>query len=97
MDSKGFSPGPSARNSNQAFFSTLSRPAGEGDARDLLQVVEEAEFVPAGQQRGDDIALPVADLEGEQAVGPQRGARLGNEAAIDVEAVRPGAERGGDA
>ncbi len=67
----------------------------EGDARDLLQVVEKAEFVPVGQQRGDGFALPLADLQRENAVGPQRGARLGDEASIDVEAVRPGEERGG--
>jgi hypothetical protein len=37
----------------------------------------------------------VADLEREQAVGFERGAGLGDEAAVDVQAVRTGEERGG--
>src|ERR1039458_1373258 len=72
-----------------------SRPAGEGYAGDVLQVVEEAELVPVGQERGDGFAPVVADLKGEQAVGLERGARLGDEAAVEVEAVRTGEERCG--
>ena len=52
----------------------------------MLQVVDEAEAVPIRQQAGDGLALGVADFEGEQAVGFECGARLGNEAAKDVEA-----------
>ena len=60
----------------------------------MLQVVEEAEFLPAGQERCNGLALPVADLKREQAVGLERGAGLGNESAVDVETVRTGEERG---
>ena len=72
-----------------------SRLAGEGDAWDMLQIVEEAELVPVGQQRRNGFALVVANLESEQAVGLESGARLGNESAIDVQTVRTGEECGG--
>ena len=71
------------------------RFAGEGGAWDLLEVVDEAECIPAGEQRGDGVTLAVTDLEGEQASGFECGARMGDEAAIDLEAVRTGKERGG--
>ena len=61
----------------------------------MLEVVDETEGVPAGEQRGDGITLAVTDFEGEQASGLECGARLGDEAAIDFEAVRTGKERSG--
>lgn len=60
-----------------------------------MQVVDEAESVPPGQQRGDGVTLALADFEREQAVGLERGSRLGDEATINVEAVAPGEERCG--
>lgn len=39
-------------------------------------------------------ALSVADFEGEKAAGLERGARLGDEAAVEVEAGGAGEERG---
>ena len=42
--------------------------AGEGDAGDVLEVVDEGDIVPILQQRGDGVALAVADLEGEETV-----------------------------
>ena len=68
---------------------------GEGDAGDLLEVVDEADVVPVGEEGGDGVALAVADFEGEQAVGFERGVGLGDEAAVDVEAVGAGEEGGG--
>ena len=41
------------------------RLSGEGDARDLLQVFNEAKIVPLCQQKGDRFALAVSDFEGE--------------------------------
>lgn len=72
-----------------------SRFAGEGGAWDLLEVVDEAEGIPAAEQRGDSVTLAMTDLERKQASGFERDARLGDEAAIDLEAVRTGKERGG--
>ena len=76
-------------------MSTGLRFAGEGDAGDLLEVVDEAEGVPVGEEGGDGVALVVAEFEGEEAVGFERGAGLGDEAAVDVEAVGAGKEGGG--
>src|ERR1039458_6861294 len=78
-----------------SLWFALLRFAGEGGAWDLLEVVDESEGVPAGEQRGDGVTLAVTDFEGEQASGFECGARLGDEAAIDFEAVRTGKERGG--
>ena len=39
---------------------------------------------PIGEEGGDGVALVVADLEGEEAVGREGGAGLGDEAAVDV-------------
>ena len=72
-----------------------SRFAGEGDAGDLLEVVEEAEGVPIGEEGGEGVALVVTEFEGEEAVGFERGAGLGDEAAVDVEAIGAGKESGG--
>ena len=44
---------------------------------------------------GDGVALVVADFEGEQAVGFEGGVGLGDEAAVDIEAVGAGEEGGG--
>jgi hypothetical protein len=38
--------------------------AGEGYAGDSLQVGEELNFVPGAEERGDGVALSVADFEG---------------------------------
>jgi hypothetical protein len=53
------------------------------------------EASPVGEQGGDGLALALADFEGEEAGGFERGTRLGDEAAIDVEAVDAGEECGG--
>jgi hypothetical protein len=63
------------------------RLAGEDDTRDALQVVDEADGGPAGEQCGEGVMLAVTDLECEQAVGCKGGAGLGDEAAIDGEAI----------
>lgn len=60
--------------------------AGEGYARDLLEVVEEGDVVPAGEEGAKGFALTVADLEREEAVGLEGGVGLWDEAAVDVEA-----------
>jgi len=72
-----------------------SRLAGEDDAGDLLEVVEEADGVPTGEKGGEGVALVVAELEGEEAVGFEGGVCLGNEAAIHFEPVGTGVESGG--
>ena len=69
--------------------------AGEGYAGDLLQVVDEADGFPVGEESGDFVALALADFEGEEAVGFEGGVGLGDEAAVDREAVGTGEERGG--
>jgi len=61
----------------------------------LLEVVDEAEGVPAGEQRGDNVMLAVTDFEGEQAVGFEGGVGLGDEAAVDVESGCAGEEGDG--
>ena len=37
--------------------------AREGDARDLLEIVEERDFVPAGEELADCLLLAVADFQ----------------------------------
>lgn len=71
------------------------RPAGEGDAGDALEVGDEADGVPAGEESCDSVALAVADLEGKEAIGGEGGAGLRDEAAVDGEAVGAGEESGG--
>ena len=56
--------------------------AGEGDAGDLLEVGEEADGVPVGEEGGKGVALVVAEFEGEQAVGFEGGVGLRDEAAV---------------
>ena len=60
-----------------------------------MQVVDDTDIVPVGEEVEDILALTMADLEREQAVGFERGVGLGDEAAVDVQAVRTGEERGG--
>jgi hypothetical protein len=57
-------------------------------------VVEEADAVPIGEKRAEGFALAEAEFEGEEAVGRERGLGCGDEAAVDVEAVFAGEERG---
>ena len=72
----------------------LRLSVGEGDAGDLLQVVDEAYVAPLGQESGEGFALAVADLKGEEAVGFERGVCLGDQTAIDAEAFGAGEECG---
>ena len=60
----------------------------------MLEIVDEAEVAPAGEKIGHGVALVVADLEGEQAVGFECGVGLRDEAAVDVEAGWAGVQRG---
>jgi len=69
--------------------------AGDGYARDGLEVVDEADVPPVAQEICYGVALAVADFEREQAVGLEDGVGLRDEAAVDVEAVGAGEERAG--
>lgn len=60
-----------------------------------MQVVDEADGLPVGEEGGDLVALTLADFECQQAVGFERGVGLGDEAAIDFQSVGAGEERGG--
>ena len=63
--------------------------------RSVLEVVDKAEGLPVCQQLGDGVALVVAELEGEEAVGFEGGVGLGDEAAVDVESGCAGEEGDG--
>ena len=69
--------------------------SGEGYAGDLLEVVQEGDVVPVGEERSEGFALALTDFEGEQAVGPEGGFGLRDEAAVDVESGGAGIEGGG--
>ncbi len=75
-----------------AKVNDIALTAGEGDAVDLLEVGEEFDLAPFGEEGGDGVALAVADFEGQQAVGPQQLPRLRDESAVDVEAGGAGEE-----
>ena len=48
--------------------------------------------MPAGQQFGQSFTLTEADLEREEAGGAEKFEGLGDETAVDVQAVGPGVE-----
>src|ERR1700730_349582 len=68
---------------------------GEGDAGDLLKIVDKRQVVPRLEQRRDGVLLVVAEFEGEETVWLEGVVGLGDEAAVDVEAGFAGEERGG--
>lgn len=68
--------------------------SGEDDAGDLLEVEEELDVLPGGEQIGEIGALAVADFEGEEASGLEGCVGLGDEAAVDVQAGGAGEESG---
>jgi hypothetical protein len=59
---------------------------GQGYAGDLLEVLEELDLAPPGQERGDTVLLAVADLQGEEAAGLYVRTGLWEEAFVDFEA-----------
>jgi hypothetical protein len=59
----------------------------DGDARDLLQVIDKEEVVPVCEKSRQRGLLALADFEREKAVGLEQALGLGDEAAVDVEAV----------
>jgi len=71
------------------------RPAGEGDAGDALEIVEEGDVGPIGEELGDGVALAVADFEGEKTVWFEGVIGLRDQAAVDVEAGFAGEESAG--
>ena len=78
-----------ARQRNFIDFREGMGLSGEGDAGDVLEVVDEGDVVPVDEQSCEGLPLAVADFEGEEAVGFEGGVGLGDEAAVDVEAVGP--------
>lgn len=60
-----------------------------------MEIGEEADGVPVGEEGGEGVALVVAELEGEEAAGFEGGVGLGDEAAVDLQAVGAGEEGGG--
>jgi hypothetical protein len=58
----------------------------------LLKVIDERDLLPGFEQRCEGLALAVTDLKRKQAVLLQRCEGLGNEAAVEVEAVGTGEE-----
>ena len=75
-----------------AASGSISGAEGEGDAGDGGVVVEEADGLPVGEEFGEGVALAEADFEGEKAAGAEEIEGLGDEAAVDVEAVGAGVE-----
>jgi len=71
------------------------RPAGEGDSGDSLEVVEEGDVGPIGEELGDGVALAVADFDGENAFWFEGVIGLRDQAAVDVEAGFAGEEGAG--
>jgi hypothetical protein len=71
-----------------------SGAVSEGNAGDLLEVVEEGDVFPGREKGCEGVALAVADLEGEKTAGRKGGEGLRDEAAIDGEAVGAGVKRG---
>jgi hypothetical protein len=47
------------------LYEFLGGFAGERDAGDLLEVVDEGDFVPFGEEVGEGVVLAVAYFEGE--------------------------------
>ena len=64
----------------------------KGGAGDLLEIVEDGDVLPAGEELADGFALAVADFEGDDAAGGEGGVGLGDEAGVDVEAGGSGKE-----
>jgi len=62
---------------------------GENDARNSCVVVEDAEVVPQAcvEELADRVCLPESDFKRKQAAGNERCMGLGDEKAIDAEAV----------
>lgn len=59
----------------------------DGDTRDLLQVVDKEEVMPVCEKSRQRGLLALADFEREKAVGLKQALGLGDEAAVDIEAV----------
>src|ERR1700743_1258793 len=78
------------------MYQSTSSFLRDGDARDALQIVDEADVAETAglEQCGDGIALPLADLEQQVTSRFQRCKGLRGEAAIEGEAVCPRVERG---
>jgi hypothetical protein len=69
--------------------------AGESDARDAGEIGKEGDIEPAVEEAFDGLGLAEAEFEGEEAAGAEDVGGLGDEAAVDVEAVGAGEEGGG--
>jgi hypothetical protein len=61
----------------------------EGDARGLLEIVDEMDVAPSFEKRRDGVLLAVTDLKGQQAMGFECVVGQGYEATIDVKAGFP--------
>ena len=57
----------------------VGRPVGEGDAGDLLEIIDKGDVAPRLEQCGYGVLLALADLEGEQAIGFECLQGLGDE------------------
>jgi hypothetical protein len=57
-----------------------------------LEIVEEGDVFPVGEEGAECVALAVADLKGEEAIGLEGGAGLRDEATVEVEAEWTGEE-----
>lgn len=68
--------------------------AGESDARDLLQVFDEADFIPVRKKGCESVALALSDFQCDKAVWPECREGLRDEAAINIEAAAAGEECG---
>jgi hypothetical protein len=72
----------------------VRRFSGESDTGDLLEVFDERDLLPGLEECCERFTLAMADLKGEKAVWFQCGVGLGDEAAVEVEAVGAGEESG---
>jgi hypothetical protein len=61
----------------------------------VLEVVDEEEVLPVGEEVGEVVTLAVADLQGEETAGFEGGFGLRDEAAVDIETGRASKEGGG--
>jgi hypothetical protein len=71
------------------------QPLREGNARDLLEIIDKGDVAPGLEQCGYGVLLALADLEGEQAIWFEGIVSLRNETAVDVKAGFAGEERDG--
>ena len=70
-------------------------PSGDGNAGDVLEIIDKRDVAPRRQKRGKSGLLAVADLESKQAVWLEGDLGLGDESAVDVQACFACEECGG--